>query len=60
MTSGDNPAIEEAGRLAIDDVEAALLGSNPVKEWEPGDPAIIKEPKRGSFEKLLQTMSQTR
>lgn len=63
MTDGDNPALDHAGKLAMDDVEATLLGNMDVAggEWKPGDPAILKkEPTMGSFEKLMGTMSQTR
>lgn len=43
MVEGDNPALEKAGTIAYDDIEAALLGDLPEKEAEN---------KPGSYERL--------
>ena len=58
MTDGDNPAIDAAGQLAIDEVEQALLSYSRAEDWKPGDKAVVKEPTPGSFEKLMQAMTR--
>jgi len=61
MISGDdNPAVDAASKLAIDDVEAILVGATEEDEWKPGDKAIVKEPKVGSFEKLAGSLGPKR
>jgi hypothetical protein len=58
MTDGDNPAIEMANQLSIDDIEHALLSYDSAEAWKPGDKAIVKnEPSAGSFETLMRALS---
>jgi hypothetical protein len=56
MSEDNTEAIELASSIAYDEVEKALLSDSsvaPEGEWKPGDPAIVKESKNGSFEKLI-------
>lgn len=56
----ENTAVQAASELAFDDVEAILLATEKPDEWKPGDPAIIKNIKQGSFEKLMGAFAPKR
>lgn len=44
-----NPALEQAGKLSYDDIEAAVLGSASAAQQAP-------ENKNGSFERFMMTL----
>lgn len=51
MVEGENTAVREAAKIAMDEIEAALLGVAP---REPK----AAEPPSGSFERLTQFFGQ--
>jgi hypothetical protein len=46
MTEGENPAVEAAQKLGMDDIEIALLQAGPAAE-------APKENRDGSYERLM-------
>ncbi len=51
MVEGENTAIADAAKLAMDEIEAALLGVEPADNGKKG-------PKQGSYERLMGFISQ--
>lgn len=51
MVEGENTAIAEAQKIAMDEIEAALLGVAPKQP-------VDREPPSGSFERLTQFFGQ--
>lgn len=52
MTDGDNPAIEQAQEITLDDLEQQIMKADLPK------PEVKNEPKKGSTETLMRAFSR--
>lgn len=52
MTDGDNPAIEQAQEITLDDLEQQIMKADLPK------PEVNNEPKKGSTETLMRAFSR--